>query len=443
MEAAALLRDPERMKGVLREHLPGLARGHLVVEGCEIVHARYRTSDEDRRRGRPFLSICYELSVRDTGTRTKDQQVVHVRAYTNGRSRRRFEAAGDASLHLPELDAVLWAFPNDPRLAHLPDVIDPGAVRRHLPYDRLPPGFQSPADVDEVNVQVVRYKPEVRCTTRYRLRGGPAGAQRTLTLYGKTFRHDGAGEIARRMETLRAQLAGDPRGFIVPRPLGCDPSVKTVWQEGLPGTPLNDVIDAGNHRQLMDATARGLAGLHGVALEGLARTSLVDRLRAVRAETALLSQAFPASRARLRSVTSRVEKDAPLLAPGREGLVHGDFLLKQLVLSEGRLGVFDLDNLSVGDPIQDLANFIVDETRNLHHPRRDPRLVPSMVATFLDSYRSHTDWEVSAERLRWHARVQLLRDAYYWHKRKHLMPGFEDELQRMLDVAEDPPTDVD
>lgn len=443
MEAAALLRDPERMKGVLRGHLPGLARGDLVVERCKVVHARYRTSAEDRRRGRPFLSICYELSVRDTGTRKRAAQVVHLRAYADGRSRRRFEDANAASVHLPELDAVVWTFPNDPRLPHLPGVIDPDAVKRHLPYDRLPPGLDSPADVKDVDVQVVRYKPEVRCTTRYRLRGGPPDVPQTLTLYGKTFRHDGAGEISRRIEALRAQLADDPRGFIVPRPLGWDESVKTVWQEGLSGTPLNDVIDAGNHRQFMDATARGLAGLHGVALKGLPRTALADRLRAVRAETALLSQAFPACRARLRSITSRLENEAPLLPPGPEGLVHGDFLLKQLVVSEGRLGVFDLDNFSVGDPIQDLANFIVDETRNLSHPGRDPQLVPSMIAMFLASYRSHADWEVSPNRLRWHASVQLLRDAYYWHKRKHLMPGFEEELQGILDAAEEPPVDVD
>jgi hypothetical protein len=39
-------------------------------------------------------------------------------------------------------------------------------------------------------------------------------------------------------------------------------------------------------------------------------------------------------------------------------------------------------------------------------------------------------------RLRWHMRVQLLLDAWYWHKRLHLEPGFAAELDELLARAE-------
>ena len=35
--------------------------------------------------------------------------------------------------------------------------------------------------------------------------------------------------------------------------------------------------------------------------------------------------------------------------------------------------------------------------------------------------------------------LQLLYDAHYLHKRRHLTPGFEAELERVIALADDPP----
>ena len=59
-----------------------------------------------------------------------------------------------------------------------------------------------------------------------------------------------------------------------------------------------------------------------------------------------------------------------------------------------------------------------------------------MRAEFLAAYRSHSGSEVSEDRLRWQEGVQLLYDAYYFHKRRHLVPGFEAELERLVARAE-------
>jgi aminoglycoside phosphotransferase len=437
-ERAALLTDPERMRAILQAELQAFDGDGVVIEDCAVVHTRYRTSAAQRRKGNPFLCVCYQLAVRDAARARRGVQFVHVRAYAGGDSARRFQQAqasppcppafGCAAVaHLPRLDAVAWAFPNDPRLAHLREVVDPDAVRRHLPYDRLPAG----AERAPVEVGIVRYKPEVRCITRYRL----VGENQTLTLFGKTFAHAGAGEIARRMATLAGRLGDDPNAFVVPAPMGWTDSVRTVWQLGLPGTPLLDVLDETNQPALAGAAGRGLARLHAVEIEGLPRTALGDRLRATREQAAEVADAFPRLRARLEAIATRLEREAWFLPPAPEGLVHGDFLLKQLVVDGGRLGVFDFDNFSVGDPIQDLANCIAD----LHHQGLEPHRVNAIVAAFLAAYRAHARWDVPTERLRWHLALQLLYDAHYLHKRRHLTPGFEAELERVVALAEDPP----
>jgi aminoglycoside phosphotransferase len=440
-ERAALLTDARRMRAVLQAELGAFdGSDGLLIEDCAVVHTRYRTSADQRRKGKPFLSVCYQLGVRDGTRARRGVQFVHVRAYAGGDSGRRFRQAqaaprcrpafgGAAVAHLRRLDAVAWVFPNDPRLPHLREVVDPDLVRRHLPYDRLPAG----AERARVEVGIVRYKPEVRCITRYRL----VGANQTLTLFGKTFAHEGAGEIARRMAIVADRLGDDPDAFVVPAPLGWSDSVRTVWQLGLPGTPLHDVLDETNEPALAGAAARGLARLHGVEIDGLPRTALADRLRATREDTAEVAAAFPRLRARLEAVISRLERQARSLPPGPEGLVHGDFLLKQLVVDGGRLGVFDFDNFSIGDPIQDLANCIAD----LQHQGLAPRRVRAIVAAFLSAYRADAGWDGPVERLRWHLALQLLYDAHYLHKRRHLTPGFEAELERVVALAEDPPVE--
>ena len=443
-ERSALLTDAERMKAVFQENLPGFAAGALIVEDCQILHTRYRTSEEHRREAKPFLSVCYQLDVRDATTAAHGRQLLQTRAYRDGRSARAYTRAhtthrctpsfGDAVAQLHDLDAVVFAFPNDPKLPHLPEVMDPVRVRRHLPYAALPAGFDSPEQIRDIEIDIVRYKPEVRCTTRYHLRGTAVGDSPSLTIYGKTFGHSRAPEILRRIESVRTRGDADSSGFIVPRPLGCAGEVKTVWQAALSGASLAGIVDARNCDRYLRGAAQGLARLHRSELEGLPPTTLADRLGAVRVETAEIADAFPRLRTRVTAIVARLEADALDLRPCRDRLIHGDFLLKQLVVHGDRLGVFDFDNFSIGDSIQDLANFVVD----LRYHGFDPSLVTGMAATFLRSYRAAVDWDVPAARLRWHVGVQLLRDAYYFHKRKRWMPGFESELERLLVAAQHP-----
>src|SRR5436309_1774556 len=111
--------------------LPGFGSGGLLIDGCRIVHTRYRTSRAERREGKAFLSVCYALDVRDLARARRGTQLVHGKAYGTADSRRQFAEAkarhrlepslGEAVAHLADLDLVVWAFPNDPKLPHLPE----------------------------------------------------------------------------------------------------------------------------------------------------------------------------------------------------------------------------------------------------------------------------------------------------------------------------------
>lgn len=445
LSRSAVLMDPERAKGVFQRQLPGFAAAALQIDRCTILHTRYRTSSEDTLRGKAFLSVCYRIEVRDPVRANRGVQVLHLKAYPSGKSQQKFERArrarqfrprfGEAVAHLPELDAVVWAFPNDPKLPHLPEVIDPLAVKRHLPYAYLPAGLDSPASVREVQVEVVRYKPEVRCTTRYELLARLGAEPDRLVVYGKTFGHSRAAEISRRIDSLWRQSA--VRGghqLRVARALGYSEAVKTVWQEGLPGTPLIRIINSHNYPDLLERAAAGLVRFHRAEVAGLPSKSLQDDLEEVWAEAAEMAQAFPRQAIHLYALVLGLDRGLSSLEAHSPGLVHGDFLLKQLVLHEGQLGLCDFDNLSIADPIQDLANFVVD----LHFQPFDSSLVAEMAATFLGSYAAEATRPVPTKRLQWQCRLHVLRNAYYFYKRRRWMPRFEEELARILELAEQP-----
>ena len=58
------------------------------------------------------------------------------------------------------------------------------------------------------------------------------------------------------------------------------------------------------------------------------------------------------------------------MGDARPRVVHGDFLLEQLVVTyDGRLGLFDFDGFMLGDCLEDIANCIADTTGTSTRPR--------------------------------------------------------------------------
>ena len=88
--------------------------------------------------------------------------------------------------------------------------------------------------------------------------------------------------------------------------------------------------------------------------------------------------------------------------------MYWDFHVNQLLAQDGKVAFFDFDELAEGDPLQDLANFIVD----LHFRDMSPFLVQRMAKSLYESYRSHVKWEVPIGRVRWHATIQFINKAY-------------------------------
>jgi hypothetical protein len=436
--------DRQRMKIIFQEQLPEYAQEKLVITCCKILHTHYKIYLEEKTRHRSFFVACYRLEISDSYGQRQGEQLLCAKAYLNGRSALKFSKIDRSQLcpprfgapvvHLPALDMIVWAFPNDPDLLHLPKVVDPQQVRPYLPATAfLLGGAGSQTDVDaDINVEIVRYKPGKRCTICYDLNWAAAGCSQPISLFGKLFVDHKGRAVYQWMMRLWQRSLARPDAFGVAQPLGYQDEIQIAWQAALPGVPLLDLINGPDEAMLIRAVARGLADLHRSELAPPARQTIGDHLAAAHEEATELMKAYPLLTPTLQTLLTSIERSAPVLPSVDERPIHRDFHIKQLLVQDGKLFIFDFDDFSTGDPMQDLAFFIVD----LHYRDLKPGLVNRLASTLFHTYREAAEWPAPLARLNWHIQRQFLTKAYWFFKKRQLSLTITQELSRTLTLAQ-------
>lgn len=436
--AFARFADAEVMGKLLwQQFAPGFDSQDLP-SACATVYTRYKhlKAQPDLKSS---LSICYRLNF--PGRREgQPDTLFYVKAYLGGRSRTEWEKLPDSNpagpgmrafaIHVPELDAIVWRFPHDPVLTHLTEVINTETVRTHLPWKQLPNNMPGPGSLASLTSRVAHYLPEKSCTTRYDLRWHVAGMPQELTLYGKTFKGDVGKEIYERMLHFWHASSQNPGSITVAQPIAYKETIKTIWQQAIVGIPLSRVIDETNYERYLVSVAMGLATLHRSRLASSRAVTVEDHLIESRKKSLKLEQAIPMLTTRLHTLLRHLETDAPSLTPADHRLIHGDFQFGNLLALDDRVAFLDFDDCVQGDPMRDVANFIV----YLHFYDFSPTLRLAMSTAFLASYRRVVEWEVSPRRLSWHLRVQFLNKAYRAYFQQAV--GTEQEVRRILDLAD-------
>lgn len=248
---------------------------------------------------------------------------------------------------------LVWAFPYDPALRGLEDAAWGPSVRAAMQTDTDRPRA--------VTVEPLRYRPARRALFRYRKIYG--GSDPSRTVYGKVLR------TLRARTTLElAQTLARPRGFFRRRG-------KVPTYLALPISQIGDnvlLFDPMEGRALRDILLteeslpepRRLVGLMQ-SLQELA-PQLRDVVSARHSRSAadtvetgarLLSQLLPDLRGEIEAVGEGIRAAAEGSSIER-AIVHGDFYDAQvLVRDDFSLGLVDVDDLGLGDPALDAANF--------------------------------------------------------------------------------------
>jgi len=388
----APLLDADLMATALQQHLPECQAGDWQVTGCEIQHPRYKTYRLAENRERSFLSLVYHLRGCHPAKTTAEQRILYARAYLGNRSQQAYteaQANGERAIHLAELDMVGWRFPDDPAMPWLAELMDSRQIAEL---------GQRPISA----IEIVNYRPEIRCTARYCFAASDAAPARVV--YGKTYADEQGRAVYTNLRALQRQSAV---AFVMPEALAYDADRHTLWLEGLQGHMLTELDFTVDVAEKIPALANALAAFHQVTPPPLPVITSQQQLKEWLKKADKLSHAYPTIQPALTGLLNELRQDCPEFEV--LGLIHGDFHIDQLlVLADGRLALFDYDELALGDSLQDLANFAAD----LYNYPYPIALIDLLVQTLFTAYSAASHNPTDPQRFAWHLRGQLLTRAY-------------------------------
>lgn len=433
----AMYMDAAKMKAVFQKELPDCRSGVWKLTDCQIQHPRYKTYLNPESWSKSFLAAAYHLRGLNKLTNRSEDKILYVKAYIGERSLNEYEWACEQAcnegrnkpLHIANYGMVAWVFPHDPALPWLTKVLSVEYMRNYF-SDFILAQFK-PSDgasaLHDLAIQIVNYRPEIRCTCRYDLELLPGNIK---TLYGKTFADDKGAEIHRRIAFLYSHSINNPESFVLPCPVGYDPSLRTLWLEGLNGNRFADRINVHNADLLMIQLARCLHDFHNSGLDGLDTVSEDGQLAEIQKKAEKLQSAFPSLSKKINAAVVGLAKQRETLPVIPDKVVHGDFHIQQLLLLfDNRVALFDFDELAIANPLSDVANFCAD----LYNLNFDKTLIAHLISRFFNAYKSMSVAGISDGHFVWHLQVQLLTRAYRAYIQQKA--GLERIIEQFLEAA--------
>ncbi len=360
----------------------------LTISSCKLVSIKQRIKPQTANKS--SLLACYQLEFTDGSCKQ-----LYLKAF----------AAVSSTLtatpgYILNLNALVWHFPNDLRLPQLAQLVDAETVKQVLPFEALP--FQSVKDIIKLEVTVVRYKPEDRCTNHYRILWEGS----SFIFFGKTFKDERGQELYDTFKKLWRWSSQSEILFQLAQPLGYNQNLKTLWQTALPGTPLMGNLERISDNDFLETVAKGLAQLHSSQLTSDKLRNAEECLTEAHTLAKTLEHHLPHLKQSLRILLEKFKLELTELGPLPQRPIHGAFRFKQLLLDDKHVGVVDFDGFALGDPNEDVADFMVE--LHVHLPETAAQKATQY---FLETYRENVSWTVSDKSLNLHSVLKWLEHA--------------------------------
>ncbi len=401
--------DADAMRKTFQAHLfKGNAR--FQIQDCRIQRVKYK----------PGLNcmVCYQLEIMDTEKKVLVEQQLCARIYELGGSVSRFMKAlsvetvspkfGLPISHLPRLEMVVWAFPNDRKLHGMHKIADPDFLK-----DKLLPQYFKGRHITDLTVKLVHYVPEHTCTVRVvlQLSDSQTGKRREVSLYGKTYYNDEGRDVFKWMKTLWQSPSRSSGRLKMAQVIGYDEATKSLWQTGLCGMPLLEVeMETSQFTDLLREAASTVASLHTTAIPGLRLVSVSDLLNQMERVKDLLMQCRPALKEALFPLVERLKAQAENFGSDKMATLHGDLHLNNFFVEDEKIALIDMDNLTQAPPLLDIGSFLAGLFYRgflCDTPNRD---ISDMAQVFIEQYEKSVPWSISQSSLRWYTAMMLINE---------------------------------
>jgi len=428
--------DGAAMHEVFQRRLPGFAEGRLRLDYLKLTRMTYTPNKACR--------ICYTLRVHDMISGRDGDQILFGKTASNDEiENRRHQAPretfaqpefGPALYVLPELNLVLWGFPNDPALKQLRQLFDKNALggcfRKF--WDCF--HFQPNVRLNGVATMLVKYVPELRCTLRHELRLDEAG---DLAVYSKTFSHKTGGEqIFKTMQACWNTPVCQSGDILIPEPLFFVDEMNTFFMRGLAGTNADENLAALDLDRLVAEMGVALAGIQQCHLEDLSGCPDQDAMSEVAEAEKILGSFDAAYIPRVAAIAESLREKFPGLTRMPPAPMHSAFRISQFLLVDGKLALIDFDDFLLGNPITDVASFAAHLLYLPLKGKITPAQSRSAIRHFCEAYAAHAPWGLPADVFAWQTAAHLVgKQAKKCIKRPKKQ--YRDIVNQLLNMAAD------
>lgn len=383
----------------------------LRVDACIIGEKRYKP-------GKSFV-LSYRLHLHDERTGAKHERVVSARLcrpdeglaeFHRAQSRQLVRTPGVRALaYMPEIEMVIWSFPNDRKLSHLPKLLDVEYLKTCLPEKLMALGLGESYEIVAITPEIMHYLPERSCMIRYHLslKDRSIGDNGALVIYGKTSRDEDGAEVGSIMRQLSAQIPGSAV------PLGYDQKLRTVWQSHIPGEPfLWETLEESQIPEIFHGIGSAVATFHSCTIRTDRRFDLSDLDKSLVDTIAAARQAYPDMEGRIASLVSALLAQRrsmgwpePVTTP-----IHRDLKMRNFLIDGEHIALIDMDCVCLGDPLSDLGSLIANIYLNgiragCHHNR-----IREAVDVFCRSYAGCVPWSLSWPQVDWHTAAAFIHE---------------------------------
>jgi thiamine kinase-like enzyme len=245
-----------------------------------------------------------------------------------------------------------------------------------------------------------------------------------VTFYSKTYSDSRSRDQFRFLQAVHEQLAAQPAAAIIPRPLLHLDDVNTFWQEDWLGNPLINVLADCDWKNLFPRIAWAIATLHRSRIKGLPLGPSLDGIL-MRATThqAKIASSLPEHELWTRTVIKRLTdaKDALQRTEIPTVPIHGAFRVEQILTREGELALVDFDDVALGDPLYDVAQFIASLQYLEFSQGRQKEKLAKAVDEFYSSYAEQVKWTGDRRRVAWYVLALFVSKMYYSSKNLDVM----------------------
>ena len=407
--------DASFMLGMLQEALfSNKEKSSLIkIEECSIGERRYKP-------GKSF-KLSYTLSLRELESHKCYEQVLTAQLNPIGECPTEAEVCLANSFdfpayipsvnYLPEVNMMLWSFPHDRGLPHLPKLLNTEYLGNYFKKNLPDLNLTESECIDFIQTRIMHYLPEKSCMIRYLLtvveRGINKDSIREIIVYGKNYHNDSGSNTYTIMKHLAEQIDHSAK------PLHYDAETKTLWQAQVLGIPFkwSDIMQ--KKFSVIGMVAKCIGRFHGCNIEIGRQYGFTQISQQLEAAVQFSTNVDAILGERVQDLVAdifRVHRTLDWAGSTNQSPLHLDLKIGNLLISEDNAFLVDMDSVCLGDPLADTGSFIANFYLNGLRVGSTVTEIDQVVVLFIGNYKATVTWFVDDRKLNWYIAAALIHE---------------------------------